>query len=75
MYIYNTYVHIYLLFLSNNIFYDNRCYQLEKQISDRNYKQKLVREQILKATSISRETLLNNEKSSQVEDQLVLNLT
>ena len=43
---------------SNNIFYDNRCNQLEKWLSDRNYKQELVREQILKARAISRETLL-----------------
>ena len=59
----------------NNIFYDNRCSQLEKWLSDRNYEQKLVREQILKARALSRETLLNNERDSQVEDWLVLNLT
>ena len=47
---------------SNNIFYDNRYNQLEKWFSDRNYKQKLVREQILKARAISREKLLNNER-------------
>ena len=29
---------------SNNIFYDNRCNELEKWLSDSNYKQKLVRE-------------------------------
>ena len=60
---------------SNNIFYDNRCNQLEKWLSDRNYKQKLVREQILKARAISREKLLNNERNPQIEDRLVLNLT
>ena len=59
---------------SNNIFYDNRCNQSEKWLSDRNYKQKLVREQIFKARVISRETLLNNERNPQVEDWLVLNL-
>ena len=55
---------------SNNIFYDNRCYQLEKLLE-----KKLVREKILKARAIYRETLLNNERDSQVEDRLVLNLT
>ena len=60
---------------SKNIFYDNRCNQLEKWLSDRNYKQKLVREQIRKARARFRETLLNNERDSQVEDRLVLNLT
>ena len=41
-----------------NIFDDNHCNQLEKWLSDRNYKQKLVREQILKARAISRENCL-----------------
>ena len=59
---------------SNNIFYDNRCNQSEKWLSDRNYKQKLVREQIFKARVIPRETLLNNERNPQLEDWLVLNL-
>ena len=57
---------------SDNIFYGNRCNQLEKWLSDGNHKQKLAREQILKATAIFRETLLNNERDSQVEDWLVL---
>ena len=60
---------------SNNIFYDNRCNQLEKWLSDRNYKQKLVREQILKARALSKKKLLNNERNPQAEDRLVLNLT
>ena len=55
----------------NNIFYGNRC----NQLSQRNYKQKLVREQFLKARAVSRETLLNNERNPWVEDRLVLNLT
>ena len=60
---------------SNNLFYDNRCNELEKWLSDRNYKQKLVREQILKANAVSRETLHNNKRNTQVEDRLVLILT
>ena len=55
---------------SNNIFYDNRCNQLEKWLYDRNYKQELVREQILKAKAASGETLPNNERNSQVKDPL-----
>ena len=51
---------------SNNTFYDNRCNQLEKRLSDRNYKHKLVREQILKARAIFRITLLNSESNLRV---------
>ena len=40
-----------------------------------NYKQKLVREQILKAKTVSRETLVNGESNPLVEDRLILNLT
>ena len=57
---------------SNNIFYENRCYQLEKWLSDRNYKQKLVRKQILQARAVSRKTLLKNERNSRVENQPLL---
>ena len=60
---------------SNNTFYDNRCNQLEKWLSNRNYKQKLEREQILKARIESRESLLNSESNRRVEDWLVLNST
>ena len=60
---------------SNNIFYDNCCNQLEKWLSDRNYKQELVKELIHKARATSGETLLNNERDSQVENRLKLNLT
>ena len=60
---------------SNNIFYDNPCNQFEKWTSDGNYKQKIVREQILKARAVSRGILLNNERNPWVEDRLVLNLT
>ena len=60
---------------SNNIFYDNPCNQLEKWISDGNYKQKIVKEQILKTRAVSRGTLLNNERNPWVEDRLLLNLT
>ena len=60
---------------SNNIFYDNRSNQLGKWLSDRNHKQRLVREQILKTRAVSRQTLLNNERNPWVEGQLVLNLT
>ena len=60
---------------SNNIFYGNHCNQFEKWLSDGNYEQKLVREQILKVRTVSRETLLNNKRNSWAEERLVLNLT
>ena len=60
---------------SNNIFYDNSCDHLEKWLSDRNYKHKLVRERFLQASAVSREILLNNKRNPQAEDWLVRNLT
>ena len=38
--------------------YDNHCNQLEKWLFDRNYKQKLIREQILKTRIVYRENCL-----------------
>ena len=56
-------------------FYENRFNQLEKWLSDRDYKQKLVREQILKERAFSREIFLNNEINPPVKNRLALNLT
>ena len=52
-----------------------RLQPVRKWLPDRNYNQKLVTEQILKARVASRETLFNNESNNKVEDRLVLNLT
>ena len=43
-------------------------------LSDRNYKNKFVIEQIFKARATSREKLLTDDRNPQVEDRLVLNL-
>ena len=40
-------------------FFDNRCNHLKKRLSHRNYEQKLVREQILNARAVFKETLLS----------------
>lgn len=56
-------------------FYHNRCNQLEKWLSNGNYKQKLAREQTLKARAVSMDTLLNNKSKPQVMDHLVHDLT
>ena len=61
--------------ICSDIFYNNSCKQLETWLPDRNYKQKLVREQILNARAAPGETLLDNERNPQVEDRLVLDLT
>ena len=42
-----------------NRFFDNRCNQLECWLKDRGYNQKVVRQQILKATKFTRKDLLN----------------
>ena len=58
----------------NSTFYDNRFNQLEKLVSDRDYKQKLVIEQILKEKAFSREIFLTNEINPRVKNRVALNL-
>ena len=60
---------------SKNNFFDIHCNNLEKWLSERGYSEKLVRKEILKARSQSRETLLNKEKMSRNDDRVTFNIT
>ena len=51
-------------FVLRIIFFDIYCNNLEKWLSERAYSEKLVRKEILKARSQSRETLLGKEEMS-----------
>ena len=44
-------------------------------LSERDYSEKLVRKEILRASSQSRETLLNKEKMSRNDDRVTFNIT
>ena len=60
---------------SKNNFFDIHCNDLEKWLSERDYSEKLVRKEILKARSQSRETLVNKEKISRNDDRVTFNIT
>ena len=60
---------------SKNNFFDIHCNNLEKWLSKSGYSEKLVRKEILKARSQSRETLLNQEKMSRNDDRVTFNIT
>ena len=57
------------------MFFDIYCNNLEKWLSERACSEKLVRKEILKARSQSRETLLNKEKMSRNDDRVTFNIT
>ena len=60
---------------SKNNFFDIYCNNLEKWLSERGYSEKLVRKEILKARSQSRENLLNKEKMSRNDNRFTFNIT
>ena len=60
---------------SKNNFFDIRCNNLEKWLSERGYNEKLIHKEILKARSQSRQTLLNQEKMSRNDDRVTFNIT
>ena len=55
---------------SKNNFFDIHYRNLQKWLSKRDYNEKLVRKEILKAGSQSRETLLDKEKISRKDDRV-----
>ena len=57
--------------------FDMRCNELESWLSKRGYKEKMVREQVLKARRLQRDNLLDKKKgeSKSGESKLVLNVT
>ena len=58
----------------NNLF-DIHCNNLEKWLSEGDYSEKLVRKEILKARSQSKETLLDKGKRSRNDDRVNFNIT
>ena len=60
---------------SENMFFDNRCNQLECWLRDRGYNEKVVRQQILKARKFTREDLLNQDSKTKGRNKLVFNFT
>ena len=60
---------------SKNNFFDIHCNDLEKCVSERGCSETLVRKEILKARSESRETLLNKEKMSRNDNRVTFNIT
>ena len=60
---------------SKDNFFDIHCNNLEKWLSERGYSKTLVRKEILKARSQSRETLLDKEKRSRNDDRVTFNIT
>ena len=57
---------------SENLFFDNRCNDLEMWLRERGYSDKLVRKKILKAGKFSRTELLNKQRKKENEEKLVL---
>ena len=53
---------------------NSHCNNLEKWLSERGYREKLVCKEILKARSQSRETLLDKEKMSRNDDRVTFNI-
>ena len=55
--------------------FDKRCNDLERFLVERGYSSKLVRKEILRARKISRNELLDKEKSQGNDSKLALNVT
>ena len=60
---------------SETNFFDKRCNDLERLLSERGYSSKLVRKEILRARKIPRNDLLDKEKSQGNDSKLTLNAT
>ena len=60
---------------SKNNFFDFHCNNLEKWLRERDYREKLVRKEILKARTQSRETLFNKEKKSRNDNRVFFNIS
>ena len=60
---------------SENRFFDNRCNQLECWLKDRDYNEKVARQQILKARKFTRKDLLNQHSKTKGRNKLVFNFT
>ena len=59
---------------SNNAFFDQRCNELEDWLHEQGYRERVVRQEILKARKIPSNELLENERSHQEENKLTFNI-
>ena len=55
--------------------FDRRCNDLEKWLIERNYSQREIRKQILRARGFSRDTLLDRENTREEQNKITFNLT
>ena len=55
--------------------YDRRCNQLTEWLKERDYKEDVIKEQILRAKSFSRNTLLEKEDKKTKKDAMIFTLT
>ena len=60
---------------SQNKYFDKRCNDLKKWLLERGYGEKMVRQQILRARAISRDSLLDKEDHKEKQEKITLNIT
>ena len=60
---------------SETEFFDRRCNELEEWLSKRGYRERMVREQILKARKFKRDDLLTGSRGEKTPPRLVFNIT
>ena len=58
---------------SNNVFFDQRCNELEHWLHERGYSERVVRQEISKARKIPRNKLLEKERNHPEENKLTFN--
>ena len=60
---------------SNNEFFDKRCNDLKKYLLERGYSEKMVHQEILRATAIPRGTLLKKVNNQEKQNKITVNKT
>ena len=60
---------------SSNEFFDKRCNDLEKYLLERDYSEKMVRKEILRARAIPRDALLEKVKNQEKQNKITFNIT
>ena len=60
---------------SNNEFFNKRCNDLEKDLLERDYSEKMVRKEILRARAIPRDALLAKVNNQETQNKITFNIT
>ena len=60
---------------SNNEFFDKRCNDLAKYLLEKDYSEKMVRKEILRARAIPRDTLLEKVNDQEKQNKITFNIT